>query len=263
MKVLERSRPRAPLTARLLLWAILGCLYLPLFTMLWGAWFEPMGDEKLLTLRWFREVYADTAIGEALARSLFVAFAASLLATAIGTAAAIGLERTRFRGKLFFRALSLGSLALPELLFALALLSWFVALRIELSLFTVVAAHVTFCLAYVILTVSSRLALIEPALADAARDLGASEWGIVRRIFLPLLAPGMLAAFLLCFLLSFDDFLITFYTTGPGLDTLPIKLYTTMRLGLSPKLNALASLMFAGSLCIIGLLWRLERAFRA
>lgn len=256
----ERGRPRAPLLARAMLWGVLALLYVPLITMFFGAWRKRGPDgAKRWTTEWFVAVFQDADLASAFWRSLLVALVASLAATVIGAAAAVALGRTRFPGKAWLRSLALGTLTMPELVFALSLLSWFVLLKIDLSVFTVITAHITFCIAYVMLTVTARLELLDVDLPDAARDLGASEAAILWRVIVPLLAPAILAGFLLSFLLSFDDFLITFYTTGPGFDTLPIKLYTMMRMGLSPKLNALASLMFAGTLAVIGVLWKLQR----
>ena len=156
----------------------------------------------------------------------------------------MAIHRGNFLGRRLLEGLSYVSLVLPEIVFALALLSWFFLLSIPLGLTTVILAHVTFSISYVILTVGSRLAGFDPSLDDAARDLGASEVQILWKVTLPLLGPSMVASFLLSFLLSFDDFLITFFVNGVGSDTLPVKLYSYMKMGITPKLNALATLMW-------------------
>lgn len=257
----ERRRPRAPWFARATLGAVLVALYGPLLVLVMGAFIDRTEDQFSWTLRWFREVLADETMWDALGNSLLVAATSSALATLIGTAAAIALHRGPFRGRKLLQGLSFISLVLPEIVFALALLSWFFVLRLTLGLNTVVCAHVTFSLSYVILTVGARLATMDPALEDAARDLGASEGRILWKVVVPLLKPSLLAAFLLSFLLSFDDFLITFFVNGVGSDTLPIKLYTSMKMGLTPKLNALASLMWLGSAFLILIAFR-TTAFR-
>lgn len=243
----ERRRPPAPWLAQWVLGLVIVFLYGPLAILFKGAF----RDNGVWTLRWFAEVFSDETLWEALLNSLFVAVSSSFLATVLGTGAAIALHRGGFRGKWALEGLSFVSLLLPEIVFALALLSWFFLLRWPLGLTTVIFAHVTFSLSFVILTVRGRLATLDPALEDAARDLGAGEWRLLWTVVLPMLKPSLMAGFLLSFLLSFDDFLITFFVNGAGSDTLPIKLYTSMKIGLTPKLNALASLMWAGSAVIL------------
>ena len=126
----------------------------------------------------------------------------------------------------------------------------------ELGLTTVIIAHVSFSLSYVMMTVSSRLVSFDKSLEDAARDLGASEWQILKTVILPLLKPAILGGFILSFLLSFDDFLITYFVNGVGQDTLPVKLYTAMKMGVTPKLHALSSLMFFMTLAVLIFLFR-------
>ncbi|MBX2989079.1 MAG: ABC transporter permease [Bdellovibrionaceae bacterium] len=252
----ERRRVKAPWFARAVLILVLLALYGPLLVLVAGSFLESTATGLVVTGRWFIEVFADTVLGGALLNSLIVAFCSAVCATVLGTGAAIALHRGPFPGRQVLRGLSFVSLALPEIVFALALLSWFFLLHWHLSLVTVIAAHITFSLSYVILTVSARLSTMDQSLEDAARDLGAGEWHLLRRVILPLLKPSLIAAFLLSFLLSFDDFLITFFVNGVGRDTLPIKLYTSMKMGLTPKLNALATLMWLGSALLIILAFR-------
>jgi spermidine/putrescine transport system permease protein len=238
----ERPRPRAPGFSRVVLLGIFLLLYVPLLCVVAGA-FE--GAEHGLSIEWFSQVFNDDVLLSALGNSLLVGFCASVLATIIGAGAAIAIHRNHFKGRKLLEALSYISLVLPEIVFALALLSWFFVLELPLGLFTVILAHVTFSISYVILTVGSRLATLDRSLDDAARDLGASEWLILGKITLPILAPSLVASFLLSFLLSFDDFLITFFVNGVGSDTLPIKLYGFIKMGITPRLNALATIMWA------------------
>lgn len=237
----ESRRPAPPLMARLVLYLIVLALYIPLGCVVFGAF---RGLDREFTIEWFKQVASDNVMLEALWNSLFVGFCASGISTVLGAAAAVAIHRGNFLGRRVLEGLSYISLVLPEIVFALALLSWFYLLSIPLGLTTVVLAHVTFSISYVILTVGSRLAGFDPSLDDAARDLGASEWLILWKITLPLLGPSIVASFLLSFLLSFDDFLITFFVNGVGSDTLPVKLYAFMKIGITPKLNALATLMW-------------------
>lgn len=252
----ERQRPAAPKLAKILLWFVLLLLYLPIAVMLVSSFLERNSDKISLSLRWFTEVFADSALMQALGNSLLVAICASLIATVLGTAAAVGMQKANTKIRRILEGLSLTSLIFPEIVFALALLSWFFVMRMELGLTTVIIAHVTFSLSYVMMTVSSRLVSFDPALEDAARDLGASEWQILKTVILPLLKPAILGGFILSFLLSFDDFLITYFVNGVGQDTLPVKLYTAMKMGVSPKLHALSSLMFFMTLAVLIFLFR-------
>jgi spermidine/putrescine transport system permease protein len=163
----------------------------------------------------------------------------------------MALHRWRNRARLFLGWMSYVSLLTPELVLAISLLSWYALLGLRLSLATVVIAHVSLTLPFVIMVIGARLDGLDPSLDDAARDLGATDWRILTRVTLPLLKPALVTGFLLAFLLSFDDFMVTFYTNGVGLDTLPVKLYGQMKLGLTPKLQALSTLMLFTSVVLV------------
>ncbi|MDG0817598.1 ABC transporter permease [Bdellovibrio svalbardensis] len=252
----ERSRPAAPLSAKILLWVVLALLYLPIAVMLMGSFLEVKEGQVSATLHWFVEVFADDNLMGALKNSLLVGLFSSVLSTLLGTAAAVGLYRSSSRLRGVMEGLSMVSLIFPEIVFALSLLSWFFVLKMEMGLQTVIIAHVSFSLSYVMMTVNSRLVTLDSSLEDAARDLGAGEWTVLRTVILPLLKPAIVGGFILSFLLSFDDFLITYFVNGVGQDTLPVKLYTAMKMGVSPKLNALSSLMFLMTLFVLIFLFR-------
>lgn len=252
----ERSRPAAPKSAKVLLWVVLVLLYLPIAVMFLGSFLEVKEGQLSATWHWFAEVFADDNLMSALRNSLFVAVSASLVSTVLGTAAALGLYRSSSRLRGVLEGLSMVSLIFPEIVFALSLLSWFFILKLEMGLQTVIIAHVSFSLSYVMMTVNSRLVTLDASLEDAARDLGAGEWTVLRTVILPLLKPAIVGGFILSFLLSFDDFLITYFVNGVGQDTLPVKLYTAMKMGVSPKLNALSSLMFLMTLLVLIFLFR-------
>lgn len=254
----EKSRPAAPRTAFVILITVLILLYLPIVVMMLNSFLVQVGDSLALTFEWYVAIFEDSDLLSALRRSMYVGVSASAVATFLGGLGAIALARTRFRFSGPLQGMSYMSLIIPELVFALALLSWFFILKIPLSLLTVIFAHITFSLSFVLMTVSGRFQAMDPSVEDAARDLGASEFLILRRIIIPLLIPALGSGFLLAFLLSFDDFLITFYTNGVGSDTLPIRLYVAMKMGLSPKLSALATLMFLFSLALIALLMKIR-----
>ncbi len=247
----EKLRPRPHNAVFAILGIVLFLLYLPLIVMLINSFLEHTNGQWLLTFRWYRDVFADVELVAAMERSIFVGITTGLISTIIGTAAAIAISKKIFRFRLGLEIMSFVSLIIPELVFALSLLSWFFILKIPLGLETVIAAHVTFCLSFVMLIVGGRISTLDSSLDEAARDLGASEFTILCSITLPLLAPAMLSSFVLSFLLSFDDFLITFYTNGAGADTLPIKLYAAIKMGITPKISALSSMMFLFSVVLI------------
>jgi spermidine/putrescine transport system permease protein len=248
----ERRRPQAPRTAKVILWMMLALLYTPIMVMLSGVALAP---------QWLIEVFRDEALMSALGNSVIVAVSASLLSTFIGSLAALALHRYRGKIRWALEGMSMISLIFPEIVFALSLLSWFFVLHFELGLQTVIIAHVSFSLSYVMMTVNARLVTLDPSLEDAARDLGASELTLLKTVILPLLKPAILGGFILSFLLSFDDFLITYFVNGVGQDTLPVKLYTAMKMGVSPKLNALSSLMFLGTFLVTLMYFRIAGGF--
>ncbi len=250
---MNSSRPKAPVWAFGILFGVLFILYLPIAVMIVSSFLVRTGH-WMLSLTWYRAVWRDKSLIAALFRSLEVGLAASSISTIIGGFAAIALIKSKFRFGQTVNALSYLSLVVPELVFGLSLLSWFFVLHITLSLFTVILAHVTFCLCFVLMTVNGRLVALDATIEDAARDLGAGEWRILAKVTLPLILTSLLSGFLLAFLLSFDDFLITFFTCGVGSDTLPIRLYAAMKAGLTPKLSALATLMLLFTVALILLL---------
>ncbi len=234
-------------------------LYLPLVVMVFASFVVKSTDGiGSFTLDWYRELLHDPVLWAALARSFEVAGVSALVSTMLALVSALVLERWVFVGKWPLRLLSTASLMLPELVLALSLLSWFSLFKMELNLFTVIIAHVTLTLPFAILVIAARLQTLEPSLEEAARDLGASETQVLTRVTLPLMLPGVGAAFVLAFLLSFDDFLVTFYTNGAGGDTLPVKLYSMMRMGLTPKVQALSSIMLLMSVALVAVLVRLS-----
>ncbi|HIP73074.1 MAG TPA: ABC transporter permease, partial [Anaerolineae bacterium] len=165
--------------------------------------------------------------------------------------AALAMERFRFRGKLAFDAVLYLPIIIPDIAMALSTLLFFVVLGIALSRYTILIAHVAFNIAFVAIIVRARLADMDDDLEEAAADLGANSWQTFRRITLPLLTPGIVAGALLAFTLSLDDFVITFFVAGPGSTTLPVRVYSMIRFGLSPEVNAVSTLMFLGSTVLV------------
>jgi spermidine/putrescine transport system permease protein len=211
------------------------------------------------TLDWYRRLLANDSLFGALRNSLLVAAAATVLAVAIGTPAALALVRHDLRGRRATGALLYLPLILPEVVLGAALLIFFGAVHLRLSLATVVIAHLVSSVSYLVIVVRARLAGLDPALEEAARDLGAGPFETFRRVTLPLAAPGILAGALLVFTLSIDDYVVTSFVAGAGATTLPLHIYSMLKVGVTPEVNAVSTLLLAGTLGPIVLAHRLLR----
>ncbi|HBY61077.1 MAG TPA: ABC transporter permease [Solibacterales bacterium] len=203
------------------------------------------------SLHWYRAALRDEQLAESALNSLLIAAAATAVATVLGTLAAYGLWKRARRG--LERSLSAAlylSLVTPEIVMGVALLAFyqwaFRALDIPLGMHTVIAAHVMFCLAYVVIVVMARLRALDPALEEAALDLGATEWSAFREVTLPQLMPGVVAAALLAFTLSIDDYVITSFVAGVDSETLPMVIYAMARRGGNPVVNAISTAIVFG-----------------
>ncbi|MDQ0374324.1 spermidine/putrescine transport system permease protein [Cellulomonas humilata] len=187
---------------------------------------------------------------EAFANSLQVGVVSTLIATALGTLVAIALVRFRFRGRASTNLLIFLPMSTPEVVLGAALLAQFLTVRVPLGFGTVVAAHVLFCISFVVVTVKARVASLDPALEEAAADLYASPWQAFWRVTFPLLIPGIAAAALLAFSLSFDDFIVTNFTSG-SYTTFPKFVYVSATRGIPPQANVISSFMFVLALAIV------------
>lgn len=213
------------------------------------------------SLRWYRAAFGDGPLMEAAANSLVIGGMATVLATAAGTLCAYGLWKRASRW--MSTSLSL-SLVTPEIVMGIALLAFFQwvfrYLGVRLGMHTVILAHVMFCLAYVVIVVLARLRTMDRALEEAALDLGATEWQAFRRVTLPALAPGIGAAALLAFTISFDDYVITSLVAGVDSETLPMVLYAIARRGANPVVNAISTVIVFGLGALILVAERLREA---
>lgn len=199
------------------------------------------------SLRWYRALATNAQMIEGALNSLMIAVAATLLATVAGTLCAYGLWKQADR---FLSGALYLSLVTPEIVMGVSLLAFyqwsFRFLDIRLGMHTVILAHVAFSIAYVVLVALARLRTIDPSLEEAALDLGATEWEAFRRVTLPLLMPGIIAAALLTFTISFDDYVITSLVAGVDSETLPMVIYAMARKGVNPEVNAVSALIVAG-----------------
>jgi len=200
----------------------------------WGGW----------STHWYVELLNDAALVDSALISLRLALVAASAATALGTLAALALARFgRFRGRLLFAAMIYAPLVMPEVITGLSLLLLFVAVAVDRGFWTVAIAHTTMAMCFVTVIVQARLADFDVSLEEAAMDLGASPLRTFLSVTLPLILPAIAAAWMLAFALSLDDLVIASFTTGPGTTTLPIRIYSEVRLGVKPEMNAVCTVM--------------------
>ena len=239
-----------------LLWAsaiaVYAFLYIPLVVVVIFSF----NDSKLnaewvgFTLDWYRKLMGNEEMLKAAVNSLIIAFCAAGLATVLGTMAGIAMHRYKSRVLPF---LTLTPVAMPEILLGVSLLIFFISTFGEesLSLLTVIVAHTTFCIGFVAIIVRARLSGMDESIFEAARDLGATPWQSFRLVTLPLIMPGVVAGALMAFTLSIDDFVITFFTAGAGVPTLPLTIYTMIKIAVTPEVNALSTLLMLLTLTMI------------
>jgi putrescine transport system permease protein len=202
----------------------------------WGGW----------SLRWYVALFNDSAMVDAAWTSISIAFVSATAATVLGTLAAITLVRSgRFKGRMAFSGLVYAPLVMPEIITGLSLLLLFVAIDIDRGFWTVSMAHTTVTLCFVAVIVQSRLLTFDRSLEEAAMDLGCPPLRTFLTITLPLIFPAIAAGWMLAFTLSLDDLVIASFTTGPGATTLPLRIYSEVRLGVKPEINAVCTVMIA------------------
>ncbi|MBD0336850.1 MAG: ABC transporter permease [Cyanobacteria bacterium Co-bin13] len=199
------------------------------------------------SLRWYQTLFSDARIFAALQDSLFVAFCAVGISAVLGTLMAIGLAKYRFPGKPLYRGISYLPLIVPDIAIAVATLVFLASVAVPLSIWTIIAAHMVFCLAYIAVVVSSRLLGLDPNLEEAALDLGATPFQALVKVLIPQLAPGIISGCLLAFVLSMDDLLISSFTAGGGANPLPLEIFSRVRTGVKPDINALSVVLILGS----------------
>ncbi len=221
-------------------------LYLPILILIVYSF----NESRLVTVwggfstKWYGELFQDERFLGAAWVTFYVAFISSTVATVLGTMAAYALVRgARFRGRTLFSGMIYAPLVMPEVITGLSLLLLFISLGLDRGGFTIILAHATFSMCYVSVVVSSRLVSFDRSLEEAALDLGATGWQAFRLVTLPIIAPAVAAGWLLAFTLSLDDLVIASFVSGPGATTLPMRIFSEVRLGVSPKINALSAIL--------------------
>jgi putrescine transport system permease protein len=226
----------------------LAFLYLPIAVLVINSF----NDSRLVTvwsgwsLRWYRALLSDDAMLDAASVSFRVAFLSASAATVLGTLAALALTRAgRFRGRLLFSGMIYAPLVMPEVITGLSLLLLFVATAVDRGFWTIVIAHTTLTLCFVAVVVQARLVTFDRSLEEAALDLGCPPLRTFLTVTLPLIWPAVASGWMLAFALSLDDLVLASFVTGPGATTLPIRIYSEVRLGVKPEINAVCTIMIA------------------
>jgi spermidine/putrescine transport system permease protein len=269
-------RPKSP-TERLLAansWLVFAFFYLPIAVLVVfsfnennnvGIWTRP-------SLRWYRDVFSNDAVLNAIKISLTVALISTIVSTVLGTMAALSLERFRYRGQRLFDGLVYLPIIIPDVTMAVMLLLFFaqsfdwlgssVGWAPSFGVGTISLSHIAFNISFVAVVVRARLGQLDPSLEEAAADLYASRWQAFRRVTLPLIAPGVAGGALLALTLSLDDVVVTSFVAGPGATTLPVYVFGLVRRGVTPLINAVSVLMLAASMVLIAVSLGFQRGSR-
>ena len=240
---------------------ILGFLYLPIAVMVVMAFNESVLYELPLkpSTIWFERLAGNERLIRASVNSVGLALANTAIATALGTMAALAFARYTFRGRTLLRLALFPPITIPWLIIGTAMLVMFFWIGIGRGLHAMLLGHVALSLPYVVVVVGARLASFGPELEEAAATLGANAWQTFRRVTLPMLAPGIVAAALFAFAISFDQFVISYFLAPPGVSTLPVEIYSAIRKGFTPEVNAVSSIIIVVSMGVVLLFARLYR----
>ena len=239
--------------SHLYLGLVMAITYLPLIMVVIFSF----NDSKLtvswkgFTLSWYQELFHDAALIEALKNSLILGGVSCLVAAVIGTLGAIGMARVNYKSKGMMEYLSTAPIMVPEIILGMVFMAFFSLLGLPFGMTTLILAHTVFCIPYIYMLVKARLVGLDKSLPEAARDLGASEARVFFDITLPLIAPAIASGMLLSFAMSFDDVIISLFVTGVNVNTLPIKVYTSLKTGVTPEINALCTLMLAFTVAVV------------
>lgn len=203
------------------------------------------------TFEWYGSLLHNTAIIDAFKISLTVALISTLVSAVIGTLAAVAMYRYHFKGKTALNNLLYVPVVIPEIVMGISLLAFFSFIRLPLGLTSLIITHIAFCIPFVVIVVKTRLEGFDISVEEAAMDLGANRWETFRRITLPIIMPGIISGALLAGTVSLDDVIISFFVAGPQSTTLPLKVYSMVKFGVSPEINALSTIMLAINLVAV------------
>lgn len=245
---------------RFYLFIIFLFLYTPIFTLIVFSFNDSksMGKWSGFTLKWYGQLFQNDRIMSALYITIILAVISSVIATIIGTFAAIGINKMTGFKKTALLNINYLPILNPDIVTGVALMSLFIFAKLEFGFMTLLISHITFNIPYVILAVLPKLRQLPENITEAALDLGATPNYALRKIILPQIKPGIFAGMLIAFTMSIDDFVISFFTTGPGVSNLSIEIYSMARRGIKPEINALSTLMFITVLILLLIVNRKE-----
>lgn len=238
--------------SKMVLFLCLLFLFLPLLVIIFYS-FNASKDTEITVFSfvWYQKLIFDSApLWHSLLNSFIVAISSSVVATVLGSLAAIGVSWYKFKGKGYIQTISFLPMVLPEVIMGLSLLIFFSAVKMSLGLFTIFIAHTTFCLPFVFLMVTARVDDFDTSIIEASHDLGANEIQTLTKVIIPAIMPGIISGFMMSVTMSLEDYVITFLVSGPGSTTLPLYVYSMIRFGVSPVINSLSFVLIVA----IGLL---------
>ncbi len=249
---MKRNRTKLP---GIYLGLVLAFIYLPIVFVVVFSFNGSRSTAvwKGFSLEWYQALFQDTSIWEALGNSLLLGVISCLAAAVIGTLGAVGLMKVEFRSKGVTEDISALPIMIPEIILGMVFMAFFSVLSLPFGMVTLVIAHTAFCIPYILMMVKARMAGMDPALEEAAMDLGATPVRTFFDVTLPLVMPAVMSGAMLAFAMSLDDVVISIFVNGPRLNTLPVKVYTQMKFGVTPEINALCTVMLAVTLVIWGL----------
>ena len=239
--------------SRFYLGLIFVLMYLPIAVVIVFSFNESKFPVRFtgFSLKWYQELFSDSAMIEALGNSLFLGVVSCFVSAVIGTLGAVGLSRIHWKTKGILEYISILPLMIPEIILGMVLMAFFYMMNLPFGMLTLLIGHTVFCVPYILMEVKARLAGMDPSLEEAARDLGAGPFRAFWDIILPLIMPAVMSGSLLAFAMSMDDVVIRIFINGPRLSTLPIKVYTQIKTGVTPEVNALCTIMLAVTLLIL------------
>ena len=228
-------------------------LYAPIVTLMIFSFnnSKSMGKWNGFTFKWYGELIHNDSLMEALYYTILIAIIASVIATIVGTITAIGIDNMKKKRKTLLLNINNLPIINPDIVTGIALMSLFIFLKFDFGFKTMLLAHISFDIPYVILSVLPKLRQLPDNTIEAAMDLGATPFYALRKVIIPQIKPGIFAGFLMAFTMSIDDFVISFFTTGPGVTNLSIEIYSMARRGIKPEINALSTLMFVTVLALL------------
>jgi len=249
----------------LVLWLTILFLFIPLFVVVFFS-FNQSKDTNFtgFSFVWYEKLILDSLpLWQALLNTLIVALTSSLVATILGTLAAIGISWYKFKGKGYIQTISFLPMVLPEVIMGVSMLIFFSGIKMSLGLFTIFIAHTTFCLPFVYLMVSARVDEFDYSIIEASHDLGATEVETLFKVIIPAIMPGIISGFMMSVTMSMEDYVITSLVSGPGSTTLPIYVYSMIRFGVSPVINALSFVLIIAICTAVIILRKSLKSFAA